>query len=63
MSHVDTTSPITHVSLCAGYGGIDLGLKRAIPTLRTIAYSEREGFCCANLVSKIEAGLMDAAPI
>lgn len=63
MSHVDTTSPITHVSLCAGYGGIDLGLRRVLPTLRTIAYSEREGFCCANLVSKIEAGLLDAAPI
>ena len=63
MSHVDSTSPVTHVSLCAGYGGIDLGLRRVLPTLRTIAYSEREGFCCANLVSKVEAGLMDAAPI
>ena len=63
MSHVDTASPITHVSLCAGYGGIDLGLKRAIPSLRTIAFSEIEGFACANLVSKMEAGLLDPAPI
>ncbi len=63
MSHVDTTSPITHVSLCAGYGGIDLGLKRAIPSLRTIAFSEIESFACANLVSKMEAGLLDPAPI
>ncbi len=63
MSHVDTTSPITHVSLCAGYGGIDLGLKRAIPSLRTIAFSEIEAFACANLVSKMEAGLLDPAPI
>ena len=61
--NVDTTSPITHVSLCAGYGGIDLGLKRAIPNLRTIAFSEIEAFACANLVSKMEAGLLDAAPI
>ncbi len=63
MSHVDTPSPITHVSLCAGYGGIDLGLKRAIPSLRTIAFSEIEAFACANLVSKMEAGLLDPAPI
>ena len=59
---MDTTQT-THISLCAGYGGIDLGLKRAIPNLRTIAFSEIEGFACANLVSKMEAGLLDAAPI
>ncbi len=63
MSHVDSASPVTHVSLCAGYGGIDLGLSRAIPSLRTIAFSEIEAFACANLVSKMEAGLLDPAPI
>lgn len=60
---MDTTQTITHVSLCAGYGGIDIGLKRAIPSLRTIAFSEIECFACANLVAKMEAGLLDAAPI
>ena len=59
---MDTTQT-THISLCAGYGGIDLGLKRAVPNLRTIAFCEVEGFACANLVSKMEAGLLDAAPI
>jgi hypothetical protein len=63
MSHVDSTSPVTHVSLCAGYGGIDLGLHRAIRNLRTIAVSEIEAFACANLVAKMEAGLLDPAPI
>jgi DNA (cytosine-5)-methyltransferase 1 len=63
MSHVDTPSPVTHVSLCAGYGGIDLGLHRAIRNLRTIAVSEIEAFACANLVAKMEAGLLDPAPI
>jgi site-specific DNA-cytosine methylase len=61
--NVDTTKTTTHVSLCAGYGGIDLGLSRAIPNLRTIAFSEIEAFACANLVSKMEAGFLDAAPI
>ncbi len=60
---MDTTETITHISLCAGYGGIDLGLKRVIPTLRTIAFSEIEVFACANLVAKMEEGLLDAAPI
>jgi DNA-cytosine methyltransferase len=60
---VDTTKTITHVSFCAGYGGIDLGLKRAIPTLRTIAFSEIEAFAVANLVAKMEAGLLDPAPV
>jgi len=60
---VDTTKTATHVSLCAGYGGIDLGLKRAIPSLRTIAFSEIEAFACANLVAKMEAGLLDPAPV
>ena len=60
---MDTTKTATHVSLCAGYGGIDLGLKRAIPSLRTIAFSEIEAFACANLVAKMEAGNLDPAPI
>ena len=51
------------VEWCAGYGGIHLGLKRAIPNLRVIAYGEIEAFACANLVAKMEAGLLDAAPI
>lgn len=54
---------ITHVSLCAGYGGIDLGLHRCIPNLRTIAYSEIEAFACELLLARMESGSLDAAPI
>ena len=60
---MDTTQAVTHIGLCAGYGGIELGLKRAVPGLRTIALCEIEAFAIANLVSKMEAGLMDPAPI
>ena len=50
--------------MCAGYGGIGLGLKNIFgERLRTIAYCELEGFAQANLISKMEAGLLDAAPI
>ena len=54
---------ITHVSLCAGYGGIDLGLHRCLPNLRTIAYSEIEAFACELLLARMEGGQIDAAPI
>jgi DNA (cytosine-5)-methyltransferase 1 len=60
---VDNPKQFTAIEWCAGYGGIHLGLKRAIPNLRVIAYGEIEAFACANLVSKMEAGLMDSAPI
>ena len=60
---MDITKAITHLGLCAGYGGIELGIKRVIPALRTVALCEIEAFAVANLVSKMEAGLMDAAPI
>lgn len=60
---MDTTKAVTHIGLCAGYGGIELGLKRVIPNLRSVALCEIEAFAIANLVSKMEAGLMDPAPI
>lgn len=60
---MDNPKELTHISLCAGYGGIDLGLKRAIKHVRTICFSEIEAFAIANLVSKMEQGYLDAAPI
>ena len=63
ITNVDTAKTITHLGLCAGYGGIELGLKRLIPALRTVALCEIEAFAVANLVAKMEAGLMDPAPI
>lgn len=60
---MDTTKTVGHIGLCAGYGGIELGLRRAIPNLRTVALCEIEAFAVANLVAKMEAGFMDPAPI
>ncbi len=60
---MDITKELTHISLCAGYGGIDLGLSRVLPNLRTVAFSEIEAYAVANLVAKMEEGLLDAAPI
>jgi DNA (cytosine-5)-methyltransferase 1 len=61
---MDNTEAITrHIGLCAGYGGIELGLKRVIRNLRSIALCEVEAFAIANLVAKMEAGYLDAAPV
>ena len=60
---MDTNKTITHLSLCSGYEGIGLGLRSVLPNLREIAYVEREGFPVANLVAKMEAGELDAAPV
>ena len=59
---MDTTQ-LTHISLCSGYGGIDLGIRRVLPGLRTVAYSEIEEFACGLLASRMESGHLDPAPI
>jgi len=60
---VDNPKALTHLSLCAGYGGIDLGLSRAFGDVRPVAYVEIEAFAVANLVAKMEAGELAPAPI
>lgn len=57
------TNELKHVSLCAGYGGLDLGLARALRAVRTVAFVEIEAFAVLNLVKKIEAGHLDECPI
>jgi DNA-cytosine methyltransferase len=60
---VDTTKKFNHISLCTGYGGIDLGLSRVIPNLRTIAFCEIELYPIQNLVAKMEKGMLPPTPI
>ena len=57
------TKELNHISLCAGYGGIDLGLSRALGSIRTVCFVEVEAFCIENLVAKIEGGWLDPAPV
>ena len=54
---------VNHLSLCAGIGGIDLGLKRVVRGLRTVAMVEREAYAVSLLVSKMEKGQLDSCPI
>ena len=58
---VDNTQNI--ISFCTGYGGIELGLRRAGVDVRTVCNVEIETFVQANLVAKIEEKRMDDAVI
>ncbi len=60
---MDNSNQLACLSLCTGYGGIELGLERAGVPLRPIVYVEREAFAAANLVAKIEAEQMAPAPV
>jgi DNA (cytosine-5)-methyltransferase 1 len=51
------------LSLCAGYGGLDLGLHIAEPGYRTVGYVEREAHAAAALVARMEDQALAPAPI
>jgi DNA (cytosine-5)-methyltransferase 1 len=54
---------VNELALCAGNGGMSLGLRLAVPEARAVCMVEREGFACADLVRKMQAGRLDQAPI
>ena len=51
------------ISLCAGVGGLDLGLHLAEPRYRTLCYVERNSFAAATLVARMADASLAAAPV
>lgn len=52
------------LALCAGVGGLELGLRLAIGVdYRTVCYVEREAFSAATIVARMEDEALDRAPI
>jgi len=49
------------LSLCAGVGGLELGLKLAIPGARTVCYVERDSYAAATLVARMADQALDPA--
>jgi DNA (cytosine-5)-methyltransferase 1 len=62
MSNV-AVRPFRVLSLCAGVGGLDLGVKLAVPGARTVGYCEREAFAASVIVARIQDKALDDAPI
>lgn len=50
------------LSLCAGIGGLDLGLRLACGA-RTVGYVERDAFAAAVLVARMEDSSLASAPV
>lgn len=57
------TRPFNGLALCAGVGGLDLGLKLAVPTYRAVCYVEREAYAAATIVARMEDAALEQAPI
>jgi DNA (cytosine-5)-methyltransferase 1 len=51
------------LALCAGYGGLELGIERVFPSIRTVCYVEGEAYAASHLVKKMEEGRLHNAPI
>ena len=51
------------LSVCSGGGGLDAGIRLAIPNARTVCYLEREAPAVAALVAGMEKGALDEAPV
>ena len=62
-NNVDTRT-INVLSICSGYGGIELGLGAALDgRTRTVCYVENEISAASILASRMEDGSLDQAPI
>lgn len=54
---------INGIALCAGYGGLELGLHIAEPRYRTVCFVEREAAAAAALVARMDDAALDRAPV
>ena len=54
---------IRHLDLCSGLGMFSLGLRLAEPRVRTVAFVERQAYCAAVLLARMEDETLDPAPV
>lgn len=56
-------APFDYISVAAGGGGLDMGLRLAVPSARCVCYVEREAAAAALLVAHMQDGSLDDAPL
>lgn len=58
------TGKLNGIALCAGNGGLELGLKLALgEAYKAVCYVEREAYNARTLVARMEDAILDNAPI
>lgn len=60
---VHTGKLFNGIALCAGAGGLELGLSLAIPGYRTVCWCERDAYAASALVARMEDEVLDKAPV
>lgn len=58
-----TKEAFNGLAICAGIGGIELGLRLAIEHYTTVCYIEREAFAAAVLMGRMANAAVDSAPV
>lgn len=61
--HPEYRDTINGLALCAGVGGLELGLHIAEPRYRTVCFVEREAYASATLVARMADQALDNAPV
>lgn len=56
-------SSFNGIALCAGVGGLELGLRIAEPDYQTVCYVERDAFAAAALVARMADARLCEAPV
>ena len=54
---------VNGLALCGGLGGLELGLSAVWPEHRTVCWVERDPYCVACLVARMEEGSLGPAPV
>lgn len=61
--HSEKQDTLQGIALCAGVGGLELGLHIAEPGYKTVCYVEREAFAASTLVARMADQALDNAPV
>ena len=59
----DVAPTIRHLDVCAGLGLFSLGLRLADPRVRTVGFVERQAYCAAVLLARMEDAAVAQAPV
>ena len=51
------------LSICSGVGGLELGVRLAVPGSRVVGYVERDAYAAAVLLARMEDTTLEPAPV